>query len=151
MKALCALCHIPGLAVAAAIAVSSLPTPAPAQSLGRSYDIIAPEPWLPPRHRSVARPRKPSQPPGVPDYNRIRRSDSGPQAERIPKSVPLTIPQQPQPTFVPGVGTVPNLPPARGLGATETFNDRAARCAHQSGVFGVPPGQTGTYIRGCVN
>jgi hypothetical protein len=151
MKTLCALCHIPALVVAAAIALAAMPNAADAQSLGRSYDIMAPEPWLPPKPRSIATPRNPSKPAGVPDYNRIRRSNDGSKADRIPKSVPLAVPQQPSPTFVPGIGSVPNLPPAAGLGARESFNDRAIRCSHQSAVFGVPSGQTGTYIRNCSN
>jgi hypothetical protein len=150
MKTLCALCYIPGLAVAAAVAVATLPTPAPAQSLGRSYDIIAPEPWLPPRHGSIASPRNPSWPAGVPNYNRVHRSKRLNNAERIPKSVPLAIPQQPSPTFVPGVGSVPNLPPAPGI-ARESFSDRTVRCVQQSGLYGVSPGQNGLYTRTCVN
>jgi hypothetical protein len=151
MRTLCALCHIPGLVVAAAVAVASLPTPAPAQSLGRSYDIMTPEPWQPPRSRSIATPRNPSTPAGLPDYNRIGRADDGPKADRIPKSKPLKIQQEPQPTIVPGIGAVPNLPQSPSVRGRETFNDRAIRCSHQSGVFNVPPGQTGTYIRNCAN
>jgi len=39
-----------------------------------------------------------------------------------------------------------------GPGGTETFQDRAARCAHQAGVYG--PSATGdrnAYIGGCIN
>ena len=39
----------------------------------------------------------------------------------------------------------------RGGGA-ETFQDRAARCSHQAGVYG--PGSTGdrnSYVGGCIN
>ena len=152
MKTLCAVCPLAGLVLAAAVATASLPAPARAQSLGKSYDIMTPEPWVPPKARYNSKPRKVSNSQPLPDYNRIRRSSNpGPQADRIPRSVPLVVPQQPSPTFVPGVGTVPNLPPAGGLGARESFGDRATRCAHPSGVFGVPAGQTGTYIRGCVN
>ena len=151
MNPRCVMRRTPCLFAAVAIAVGCSAPSALGQSLGRSYDIIAPEPWLPPRHRSIATPRNPSKPAGIPDYNRIRNKNPIPHAERIPKSVPLAIPQPQAPTVVPGLGSIPNLPPLRGLGATESFNDRAARCAHQAGVFGVPAGQTGVYIRSCAN
>jgi hypothetical protein len=54
------------------------------------------------------------------------------------------------PTIVPGVGAVPNLPPAVGNRA-ETFQDRAARCHHQMGVFGVPNSATTAYMGACAN
>ncbi len=60
----------------------------------------------------------------------------------------------PPPLFVPETGRfLPNLPSAgSGAGGAETFQDRAARCAHQSGVYG--PGATGSpssYINSCIN
>jgi hypothetical protein len=61
----------------------------------------------------------------------------------------LTLPASPQqqgPTVVPGlVNPVPNLPHG-----TETFQDRASRCAFQSSLGNVPGDLRGRYIGGCV-
>ena len=54
--------------------------------------------------------------------------------------------------FVPQTGqTFQNLPTlsGSGLGGAETFQDRAARCAHQAGVYG--QATTGSYMGACVN
>jgi hypothetical protein len=84
---------------------------------------------------------------------------------------PLPAPQQPQPVphyqvvappppklpppmVVPETGRVlPNLPPAvgSGPGGKETFQDRAARCAHQAGVYGPAAGNPSAYINSCIN
>ena len=57
-----------------------------------------------------------------------------------------TIPQAQGPTVVPGLrNPVPNLPHG-----PETFQDRASRCATQSGLSGVPNGAAQRYIGGCV-
>jgi hypothetical protein len=60
----------------------------------------------------------------------------------------------PPPLPVPETGRVlPNLPATgSGPGGRETFQDRAVRCAHQSGVYG--PNATGSpssYINSCIN
>jgi hypothetical protein len=56
------------------------------------------------------------------------------------------LPQQQGPTVVPGLANpVPNLPHG-----TETFQDRASRCAFQSGLSNVPGDLRGQYIGGCV-
>jgi hypothetical protein len=61
----------------------------------------------------------------------------------------LTVPSLPQeqgPTLLPGLNrSVPNL--SHG---PETFQDRASRCASQSGLYGVPGNQRGQYIGACV-
>jgi hypothetical protein len=77
---------------------------------------------------------------------------------------PLPLPHQqavtphraetPPPLFVPQTGRVlPNLPATgSGPGGRETFQDRANRCAHQSGLYG--PNATGnpnTYLNSCTN
>jgi len=50
------------------------------------------------------------------------------------------------PSIVPGVANpVPNLPHG-----AETFQDRASRCAFQSGLYNVPGTAQGQYIGGCV-
>ena len=101
------------------------------------YSIMAPEPWVAPKYRS------PRNLPQQPDKARTRP---------VPRpSVGVASP--PPPTVLPSGQAVPNLPPVRqGIvpdGSRETFGDRAARCAHQSGLYGVPAGQQGTYMHSC--
>ncbi len=85
-----------------------------------------PEPWLAPRYRS---------PRGTPQHVVIPRTTSPP---------PLYVPQTGQ--------TLPNLPTiGSGPGGRETYQDRAARCTHQSGVYGQAAGDRNTYIGSCVN
>ena len=56
------------------------------------------------------------------------------------------LPQQQGPSIVPGVANpVPNLP--HGV---ETFQDRASRCAFQSGLYNVPGTARSQYMGGCV-
>lgn len=80
-----------------------------------------------------------------------------PQAPRpVPhfKVVTPVRPAVPPPMFVPETGRVlPNLPPAVGAGpgGRETFQDRAARCAHQAGVYGQAAGNPSSYINSCIN
>ncbi|HZD88942.1 MAG TPA: hypothetical protein VE224_02490, partial [Pseudolabrys sp.] len=60
----------------------------------------------------------------------------------------------PPPIVSPETGRLlPNLPnPApSGPNGTETFQDRAARCAHQAGVYGSEAGNRNAYIGTCVN
>lgn len=57
-----------------------------------------------------------------------------------------TLPREQGPSVVPGLtGTVPNLPHG-----PETFQDRASRCAFQSGLYGVPGGAKIQYMGTCV-
>jgi hypothetical protein len=51
----------------------------------------------------------------------------------------------PGPTILPGGKVIPNLP----HGTPETFQDRASRCAHQQGLFGVPGSAASTYTSAC--
>lgn len=102
-----------------------------------NYNIMAPEPWLPPKYQS---------PRGLPQRPKNARPRPTP-----PPSVDIA---KPAPPIVLQDGrSVPNLPPVRqGIvpgGGRETFGDRAARCAHQSGLFGVPMGQQNTYMHFC--
>jgi hypothetical protein len=56
------------------------------------------------------------------------------------------LPQEQGPTVVPGLArSVPNLPHG-----AESFQDRASRCAFQSGLYGVPGGANTRYIGACV-
>ena len=56
----------------------------------------------------------------------------------------------PEFTFTPGLRPTPNLPPVVS-GRRETFQDRAIRCHHQSGLYNVPGSQTSAYVNNCVN
>jgi hypothetical protein len=57
-----------------------------------------------------------------------------------------SLPQEQGPTIIPGrTRAIPNL--AHG---PETFQDRASRCAFQSGLYGVPGTLRGRYMGACV-
>jgi hypothetical protein len=126
--------------------LSAMPAaPAQAQTsniLDDNYSIMVPErgskrelpePWLAPKYKS---------PRGTVKH------------VVIPKSKIVTPPNTvvPSSVFVPQTGrTFQNLPTLSGSGpgGTETFQDRAARCAHQAGVYG--QATTGSYMGACVN
>jgi len=60
----------------------------------------------------------------------------------------LASPRQQGPTNVPSapsLGAIPNLPHG-----PETFQDRASRCAFQSGLYGVPGSANSQYMAACV-
>lgn len=62
--------------------------------------------------------------------------------------------QMPPPLYVPQTGQMlPNLPAVApsGPGGRETTQDRAARCAHQVGVYGQAAGDRNSYIGSCIN
>jgi hypothetical protein len=72
-----------------------------------------------------------------------------PKTQLIPPeggSAPIihTGPQEQGPTVLPGLNPIPNLPHG-----TETFQDRASRCAQQQGLYGVPATATGIYMHTC--
>jgi hypothetical protein len=130
------------------ILTAALATPAPAQTnydiLGDDYSIMKPEkgarpsqpePWLAPKYKS---------PRGTVKHVIIPRS-------RIIEPPNTTVPP---PIVVPQTGRVlPNLPTVSGSGprGAETFQDRAARCAHQAGVYGQAAGDRNAYVGTCVN
>jgi hypothetical protein len=63
-------------------------------------------------------------------------------------------PAVPPPIVAPQTGqSLPNLPTVSGSGpgGAETYQDRAARCAHQAGVYGQAAGDRNTYIGSCIN
>ncbi len=131
------------------------------------YSIMAPERVPTPHHRGkvsdqkrhVTVPHPPPFPEKHPYKNlSVVRGSSGsvlptplPRTELIPPEGRgrLTLPALPQqqgPSVVPGVANpVPNLPHD-----TETFQDRASRCAFQSGLYNVPGTARSQYIGGCV-
>jgi hypothetical protein len=99
------------------------------------YNIMRPEPWLPPKYKS---PRGSTEHVVIP-----------------PPARPLPAPGGVPPLlYVPQTGrTLQNLPnPApSGPHGQETFQDRAARCAHQAGVYGQAAGDRNSYINSCIN
>jgi hypothetical protein len=112
--------------------------------LGDNYSIMKPE--------KGARPAQP-EPWLAPKY----RSPRGTVKHVVPPQ-PGTLPQPrtgvPPPIVVPQTGRVlPNLPttPGSGPGGSETFQDRAMRCAHQAGVYGQAAGDRNSYMGTCVN
>jgi len=112
--------------------------PAHAQSDDERYTIMRPEkpePWLAPKYKS---------PRGTPEH------------VVIPQPAPTPQPRAavPPPLYVPQTGqTLPNLPAVApsGPGGRETSQDRAARCAHQAGVYGAAAGDRNAYIGSCIN
>jgi hypothetical protein len=129
---------------AATLILMTLATPLSAQG---DYNIMRPEggsargtiwePWLAPKYQS---PRGTRQhvvnPPPQPDE-------------------PRRIPTMPPPVVVPRTGqAIPNIPPpvpGSGVGGRETFQDRAARCTQQAGVYGGQTGDRSAYMGACVN
>lgn len=112
------------------------PALAHAQSDDERTTIMRPEPWLPPKYQSPRGTRQQVQP--------IK-----------PMAVPrLGAPPPPPPIVVPQTGAVlPNMPTLSpsGPGGRESYQDRAARCAHQAGVYGAAAGDRGAYIGTCIN
>jgi hypothetical protein len=101
----------------------------------KGYKPSKPEPWLAPKYKS---------PRGTVKKVAIPRS----------KTVPRPYAATPPPITVPQTGrTLPNFPTisGSGRGGAETFQDRAARCAHQAGVYGPAAGDRNAYVGTCVN
>lgn len=132
-----------------------------------SYSIMAPERGSVPRHhrkasvknRHVTAPHPRELTKKYPHANlSVLRGSSG---SVLPTPLPRTeliapegggrltlpvLPREQAPSVVPGVtNPVPNLP--HGI---ETFQDRASRCAFQSGLYNVPGTARSQYIGGCV-
>jgi len=91
-------------------------------------------PWLTPTYRSP------------PDLSRQRPMPPPPEPHAKPQSPP-------PPIVAPHGQPLPNLPtPApSGPHGRETFQDRAARCAHQADLYGLTRGDRNTYIGNCIN
>ncbi len=119
-----------------------------AQSQNDPYSIMVPEPghhppqpkpepWLPPKYES---------PRGT------KRHITRPRRARPPS--PPRAAQVPPPIVAPETGRVlPNLPTLSPSGphGTESFQDRAARCANQAGMYGDATGNRSSYINNCIN
>jgi hypothetical protein len=95
-----------------------------------------PEPWLAPKYKS---------PRGTVKHVTIPKSTIvNPPNPQVPQA-PIIVPQTGR--------ALPNLPTVTGAGpgGRETYQDRAARCTHQAGVYGQAAGDRGTYIGNCIN
>jgi hypothetical protein len=118
-----------------AMMIGVMIVPAYAQSDDGRYDIMRPEPGVPPKYKS---------PRGTREHVVIPQ----------PAPAPPTRATVPPPLYVPQTGqTLPNLPTVSGSGpgGAETSQDRAARCAHQAGVYGQAAGDRNAYVGSCIN
>jgi hypothetical protein len=110
------------------------------------YNIMRPEPGTRPAT---------SEPWLAPKYQSSRGTKQRASTPRPAPPETRRIPDMPPPVVVPQTGrALPNLPPpvpGSGTGGRETFQDRAARCAHQAGVYGQAAGDSNSYITSCVN
>jgi len=130
--------------IIAAVTLMALGAATPLRAASDNYNIMRPEPgtrapdpfepWLAPKYKS---------PRGTKQHVVIPRPS---EPER------LRVPIVPPPLVSPRTGqVVPNIQPpvpGSGLGGRETFQDRAARCVHQSGVYG--QSGDGNYVAGCI-
>ncbi len=118
--------------------------PASAQTDDERFTIMRPEPG--------ARPDLP-RPDLMPTYQSPRgtRKHVKPARPIVPAQPGAQVPP---PLYVPQTGqTLPNFPniSPSGPGGRETYQDRAARCAHQAGVYGPAAGNRNAYIGSCIN
>jgi hypothetical protein len=140
------------------------------------YSIMAPEPGTGPHHHARvsararhlgARPRAAtSQEPVMPlapqqDTGRVLHAARGSSGSVLPTPLPRTplippegggtltthaFPQDQGPTVLPGASNpIPNLPHG-----TETFQDRASRCAFQQSLSNVPGTLSNQYMGACI-
>ena len=134
----------------------ALATPAPAQTsdiLSDNYSIMVPEKGSKEKvsKQKVAKQKVSKQEQPEPWLAPKYRSPRGTvEKVRIPKSKIVRPPSATDPgyVYVPQTGrTFQNLPslPGSGPGGTQTSQDRAIRCMHQSGVYG----QGGSYMGSC--
>ena len=82
---------------------------------------------------------------------RHREAGVIPKSKIVPQPHAVTVPP---PIVVPQTGrSLPNLPTisGSGRGGAETSQDRAARCAHQAGVYGQAAGDRNAYVGTCIN
>ena len=129
------------------------------------YSILAPEPGSGHHHEAASVRSRHLRLPSVVKPLAARPTCVSPYAVRgssgsmLPTPLPKTqlippeggsapviraAPQEQGPTMLPGINPIPNLPHG-----TETFQDRASRCAQQQGLYGVPATATGIYMHTC--
>jgi hypothetical protein len=150
--------------------IASEVAPAAAQGYqGYPYSIMTPEPGTAGHHRATA--VAPARSPRASLLGRekfvaklprspkvfVSHSSSGsvlptplPRTQAIPPegggiAAAPALPSEQSPTLLPGRRPIPNLP--HGV---ETFQDRASRCAHQQGLYGVPGTASNQYMSACI-
>jgi hypothetical protein len=150
--------------------ITSQVAPAAAQGYqGYPYSIMTPEPGKAGRNRATA--AVSTRPPRASLLGRekfVAKLHRGPKVfvshgssgSVLPTPLPRTqaippegggiaaapaLPHEQGPTFLPGRNPIPNLPHG-----TETFQDRASRCAHQQGLNGVPGTASNQYMSACI-
>ena len=65
---------------------------------------------------------------------------------------PIITSPPPPSAFAPKIVPFGAAPPSQSAPPVlDTFGDRVSRCTHYSGVQGLPPGQSDSYIRACGN
>ena len=133
---------------------------------GYPYTIMTPERGARPHHRALPNrlsgeaARPPRMRAGIRRGRRVAAA-RGSSGAVLPAPLPRTAlippegggtaaghiaPQQQSPTIVPGLANpVPNLPHG-----TETFQDRASRCAFQQGLYNVPGNMSTQYMGACL-
>ncbi len=129
--------------VVVAFAVSAV-TLAHAQTADPNIVHVAPLPLGPPGPQ-----------PGLPPTYQSPRGT----VEQVRPVKPLRVPRHgasepPPPIINPQTGVaLPNMRTISpsGPGGRETYQDRAARCAHQAGAYGANAGDRNTYINNCIN
>jgi hypothetical protein len=128
-----------------------------------TINIMRSEPGTPVTHKKSK--ENSQKPPRKLPHKRARGSSNPVYPAPLPgPQAPLPVPHQeavaphrpemPPPLYVPQTGrTLLNLPTVSGAGpnGAETFQDRAARCAHQAGVYGAAVGDPNAYIGSCIN
>jgi hypothetical protein len=118
-----------------ALTLFAVTAPAFAQDDGMGrYNIMRPEPGVPPKYKS---PRGSTEHVTIPPSTEA--SQALPQTALSPSFV---VPQTGQ-----VVPSQPVLAPS-GPNRTETYQDRAARCATQAGSYG---GDRGVFVGTCIN
>lgn len=115
--------------------------PACAASDDSPYSIMKPEPRTPGVVNPYRSPRRTPQRPA-----RVPRAPS-PQQRYVAPPPPIVVPQTGQ--VVPSQPILPQG--AVPGGRAESFGDRAARCAHQAGLAGLPADQRNGYMGSCLN
>ena len=123
-----------------------IPALAQAQSEDERYNIMRAEPGHPEELPTPGVPPRYKSPRGSKQYvTPLRRQRPSPD---------VRVSEPPPPIYVPQTGQVlPNIRTLSPSGprGTETFQDKAARCVHQSGMYGARAGDPGAYIGTCVN